>query len=104
MSKGSRIVTLRLPDDMMSSVYEALKRRNERTRDSQWSLSDWIRAAAEDKLKHVARGRRGSRKRKYLCNKCGERHGVEHVSHTIKPIFGPREYQCVFCQSVTLGD
>lgn len=62
MSKGSKNVIVRFPDDLLRLVGEAVSRRNDNSRGAEWTLSDWVRAACLDKLKHAARSRR-SRKR-----------------------------------------
>ena len=62
MSKGSRIVPVRVPDELLVRLSAAVE-RSARTRfDGPWSVSEFVRSAIEDKLQHMERSRR-SRKR-----------------------------------------
>lgn len=58
MSKGTKIRSLRLEDEIWDQVVIACQERNERTPDEIWTLSQWVRIAIVEKLDKVKRGRR----------------------------------------------
>lgn len=65
MSKGSRVVTFRMEEELMTRVDAAIASANLSREDQPYNLSDWLRGAIEAKLAHLSRGKR-SRKRNAL--------------------------------------
>jgi len=62
MSKGSRRVTIRIGDELLDLVQEAITRHNESTNSAEpWTLSDLIVKAIGDKLNHGHRSARRER-------------------------------------------
>jgi len=71
MNKGSTRVTVRLGDDLIELIDEALAIRNERAvLLDNWNRSDFIVKAIEEKLNHLHRASR--REIKVSVNKIGE--------------------------------
>lgn len=56
MSRGTRAIVIRVPDELVAQVVEMLASRNARTADVPWTFSDWVRQAIHDKLAHYRRG------------------------------------------------
>jgi len=58
MSKGRPVVPLRLDPGLIEDMEIAIIRRNENTRETPWSFSDFIRVAICEKLHKMKRGRK----------------------------------------------
>lgn len=63
MSKGNKIVCLRIDSVMMQEIAACIRNRNAVTRESEWSRTDFILKAIKEKIHHMDRARK-SRKRK----------------------------------------
>lgn len=57
MSKGSKIVPVRLPADLLELVEIELLTRRPSPMGHRLTLSEWIRSAIKEKLKHAKRSR-----------------------------------------------
>lgn len=62
MSKGNRIVPVRISAEMMSAIEASIESLNVRAGPNHWNVSDWIRQAILDKLAHMQRSRRPRRR------------------------------------------
>ncbi len=62
MARGSPIIPLRVPPDVLQEWQAALASRNAVSAEPPQTLSEFIRAAVADKLKHLARGRQQRRR------------------------------------------
>ena len=60
MSKGSKIIRVRVSDGMMAQIAEDLSRKNRQSQYGGMDLSWWLRDAIREKLSH---GRRSREKR-----------------------------------------
>lgn len=58
MAKGTPVVPVRISDEMMMEVEEAIRSRNAVAFDAPWTVSDFIRKAIREKLSHMERSRR----------------------------------------------
>jgi hypothetical protein len=58
MSKGSRIVPVRIPRELEVRILTAIERANHHTKEEPYTLSDWIRKCIEEKLAHLERSNR----------------------------------------------
>jgi len=58
MAKGTPVVPVRISDEVMLRVEQAIRSRNARAFDEPWTVSDFIRKAIKDKLDHMERSRR----------------------------------------------
>jgi len=63
MSKGSRIVPVRIPDDLFVRMLCQIEATNERRKQEPFDVSSFIRQALEDKLDHCSRSRCWRKKR-----------------------------------------
>lgn len=57
MSRGNPIVQMRVDDELLQKIDEAIESRNEHSREAPWTRSDWLRQAVLDKLSHIARSK-----------------------------------------------
>jgi len=80
MSKGSKIVPVRFPDQMLLEMVKALDSRNLTTRDEQIELSEWIRRCVKDKLGHLRRSRQHPSCTSRGCSSSGSGEATENVS------------------------
>ena len=64
MSKGNRIVPVRIPELLYREMVEDCELRNLTCVDQEWSISDYIRAGIRELLRKRRAGRRPGRKRK----------------------------------------
>jgi hypothetical protein len=62
-SKGTRITPVRIDPVLLEDVQSQIRSRNEHTKDEEWNLSDFIRVALVEKLKHYRRSRKKKSKR-----------------------------------------
>lgn len=58
MSKGTKIITLRLPPGIEEDMDIQIEQRNEWTKDAPWNRTAFILAAIREKLAHMQRSRR----------------------------------------------
>ena len=58
MSKGTKLFAVRIAPDMQARIDETIQRRNLWTRGEDWSFSDFIRVAIEEKIRKMERSRR----------------------------------------------
>ncbi len=100
MSKGNRVVQVRLIGEMVDAIFAELEKRNNHTAKEIWNPSDWIRAAIQEKLKHSSRCRGRKQIRKYQCVHCGLKFTSKEIAFVTKPLFGKKEYECVSCVRV----
>jgi hypothetical protein len=56
MGRGTPITPLRLSEELLGRIREAIDSANERRTDEPYDLTGWIRQAIEEKLKHRKRG------------------------------------------------
>ena len=57
MSRGSRIIPVRVKPELLAKIQETIKRRNANTSDAPWTMTDFFLAAVQDKLRHLERAR-----------------------------------------------
>ena len=100
MSAGNRIINVRFEDGMYERIVEEVERRNGSSKDAVWTVSDFIRNAAIEKIAHLDRGRCQNRIRKFTCEQCGQKHPMTKIGYLVKPLFGHKEYTCVYCVRV----
>jgi hypothetical protein len=62
MSAGNKIIPVRVSDVMDQEIHLAIQSRNSHSKGEVWTVSDFIRAAVEDKLLHLMRGRKKRRR------------------------------------------
>lgn len=65
MSVGSKKVVVRLGDALLSRIHTEVWQRNITRGGGTYNLSDFIRSAVCEKLKHLARGRKSRTERKF---------------------------------------
>jgi len=58
MSKGTKIIPVRVSKQIENEINEAIISRNNVTREACWTRSDFIRQAINDKLAHIRRSRK----------------------------------------------
>lgn len=63
MSKGSKIVPVRISDDLYQAMESAIDSRNKATQEEPFNVSDFIRYCIRYKLAHTERGRSSARKK-----------------------------------------
>lgn len=103
MSEGNKIVQLRVSENLLDLMQVEVRRHNAVTRLEQTTLSGWIRDAIHQKIDHLRRGRKGEKVRKYKCVHCGMRRRIDEIDNVMKPMWGKKEYTCVYCVRVTLN-
>lgn len=64
MSRGSKIVPVRIPDELLDEVEVAVSSQNYHTKGEPHTLSGWIRKCIAEKLAHL---KRSNKKRKRIC-------------------------------------
>lgn len=52
MSKGSRIITLRLPPELEARVMETIESNNRHRREEEWTITSWVIDCIREKLRH----------------------------------------------------
>jgi len=57
MSKGSKVVPVRIPDELYIRMIAQIDKTNERRKEEEFDVSSFIRKAIEDKLDHANRSR-----------------------------------------------
>lgn len=57
MSKGSKVVVVRIPAELGTEIDDAIHAANAVTREEPYNRSTWVRKCITDRLKHLARGR-----------------------------------------------
>lgn len=57
MSAGSRIVPVRIPEDLELAILDCIAGRNLRSPNEPWTMSEFIRQAITEKLCHMERSR-----------------------------------------------
>lgn len=59
MSKGSKIVPVRIPEDLLKQMDLTISRRNFWSKEEAWTTSRFIQIAIREKLHKMERGRSG---------------------------------------------
>jgi hypothetical protein len=103
MSRGNYAVQCRVSFQVLEAVLADIQSRNLHSRDSVWQMSEWLRAAIDEKLAKGKRSREHRRVKKYRCVTCKELVTLSEISYVIKPLFGPKEYTCTNCVRVELS-
>jgi len=57
-SKGSQIVPVRFEAELLSLMKRTIEQRNAVSPNEPWTMSDFIRAAVQEKLAHMERSRK----------------------------------------------
>jgi hypothetical protein len=82
----SPTITIRLPDEQMAMLVEEVARRNEKGRVGRSiTLTDYVRAAIQEKIAHRIRGRK--------CRKRPDRNAVDTDECPIPPWEGPDQVE-----------
>lgn len=63
MSKGSPIITLRIPAELLANVQVVVAETGANCKGEPWNLTTWILQAIKDKLAHQQRAREASKRR-----------------------------------------
>lgn len=63
MSKGSKVVPVRIEADLLAAICQQIDMTNEVRREEPYTLSEFIRSALREKLDKMRRGR-GPRRRR----------------------------------------
>jgi hypothetical protein len=58
MSKGSRIVPVRMPPYLYAKLLECIERANRGRKYAPYSVGEWIRQACREKVDHLQRSKR----------------------------------------------
>jgi len=58
MSKGNQPIKARVTQQLFDRILAAISRRNRKTSDAEWTMSDWIRISCEEKLAKMNRSRK----------------------------------------------
>lgn len=62
MSKGSKIVPVRIPDRLFSAIVDAMEAANRTRFEEPYVLSTYVRKCLVDKLDHLQRSKKRARK------------------------------------------
>jgi len=100
MSAGNAIVNIRVDEAMLDRMNEELERRNANTKEGEWTLSDYVRAAIREKIAHSDRSRCSKQDKKFRCNECDYKFSMNKLGYFVKPLFSPKVYTCVYCVRV----
>jgi hypothetical protein len=63
MSKGTKVYTVRIADDVMDDIVEDIAIRNRQHDTEEWGLSEWLRAA----IREFSRKRKAGRRKRGSC-------------------------------------
>lgn len=63
MSRGNKIVPLRLSAETLAAMEARIERRNASTREEPWTVSDYIRHCIARDLAHIERGKKSRKPR-----------------------------------------
>lgn len=63
MSRGSPIISLRVPEDLLRDVQIVVHQTGAKCQGEPWNLTSWILQAIRDKLAHQQRAREASKRR-----------------------------------------
>jgi len=58
MSKGSPIITFRVPDDLLAEMDSAINSANWHSKIEPYRRASWIKAAIREKLAHIKRSKK----------------------------------------------
>jgi len=100
MSAGNKIVNVRFEDGLYARLQEEIEKRNQGSRGEVWSISDYVRVAVLEKVAHSERGRKQVKVKKFTCEQCTQQFDMTKVGFLVKPLFGKKEYTCVYCVRV----
>lgn len=64
MSRGNKILKLRVRPELLAEIESVISARNERSSGEAWDMSGFLRAAIREKLDKMARSRDGAARRK----------------------------------------
>jgi len=62
MSKGSQIIPVRIPEDLLAVVQQTIQSANSKRRHEPYTVSSWIRQCVAEKLSHLKRSKGRRRK------------------------------------------
>jgi len=100
MTRDKRIMNVALEDAVIQAMLEELERRDGMFGASRMNPSDFIRSAIMEKLSHLKRARKQKKVWRFTCDQCGQSHDASKVGYYVKPLFGHKEYVCVYCVRV----
>ena len=63
MSKGTKIVPIRVPPELLEKIDHAVFFSTDHRKEGAWTRSSWIVQAIKDKLAHAARSNDSARRR-----------------------------------------
>jgi hypothetical protein len=64
MSKGNKVVPVRLDPVLIERIHEALASKNAKVFEEEWTFSRWVRDACWQKLSHLGAGKKQREKRR----------------------------------------
>lgn len=97
MARGSKVVPVRIPDDLLIRIIAATDSQTYHTKGGQSTISSWIKQACKEKLAHLLRSK-GSKKSTKIweCEKCGALVSDGDVAEFTGPD-GTLSYSCIPC-------
>lgn len=58
MAKGSQVVFVRFPPELLAEMETAVGRANQHVTGEPYTVSSWVRACVKEKLAHLARAKK----------------------------------------------
>lgn len=89
MSRGNKIVLVRIDPATLARIEARMKSRNETTREAEWTLSDYIRHCVAADLAHVARAKKSRKPRAsvadtYTAGDAAGKSGLPQTGQTVQ--------------------
>jgi hypothetical protein len=104
MRRGSRRITLRVPEEILDRLYDETPFQPGPVRGYR-DLSNWIRTAIVQRLDHLGRSRKAAKKKgRIVCTECDKTVSTGDVDCSWVDLLGRQGYRCIKCANCTRSD
>ena len=85
MSKGSKVVPVRIPDELLAEIESAIESANYHTKGEIYTVSSWIRKQLEMKLHNLRRSKCWAKERRLQTEVCSLEIEGEENACSVRP-------------------
>lgn len=97
MSKGSKIVPVRIPDDLLLRMRREIITKTLSGASKTVAIGAWIRDAIKQRLDHIKRSKKAKADSLVTCEDCKQRVPYHAIVAQWETLLGVTQYRCKMC-------
>lgn len=97
MGKGSKIFSVRIPDNLLARIHHRFQLKGHEEGEFGGCLGDWIRECIVKSLGEERPNQAATKPETFTCMKCGKRKNLALIAVKTKLLTGKIKYGCMVC-------